>query len=126
MGVQGQTQMDRKRPIYVTLEGIDSSGKTTLAASLSKKLPALGISVTCRAEFPRSDEFEAALLHEALSKSIFISESFRYGPQSAFFYMAFVDSLTWPERTLSELIIGDRGPDSLCVYQGYFASGKEA
>jgi thymidylate kinase len=123
MGVQRETQMEKRSPIYVTLEGVDCAGKTTLAANLCETLPRRGISAAIKAEFIHVDR-PVDLIDEALSKSIFISEGFRYGARSAFYYMAFAESLTWPAHHCCDVLLGDRGLDSLCVYQGSFASGR--
>lgn len=114
-----------KRPRYVTIEGVDSVGKTTLVTALRDHYQAAGLSVATKPEFPADPAIEREI-SQALDRSIFIGEGFAGGTAAAFFFMFYAEMMA--VRSLpstADITIGDRGIDSLCLYQGFLVRGRE-
>ena len=106
------------RPIYVSVEGIDTSGKTTLALDLSEHFAAIGHTVGLKPESPSDSEVEEHV-GNALEHSIFISQGFVHGPRAAMLYMLYAECLAYQQVCEDvELVVADRGIDSVAVYQG--------
>jgi len=107
-----------KLPIFISFEGIDTTGKTTLVSALAQRLAAAGQSVGLKYESPR-DQDVSARIEDSLKKSIFISEGFEQGPQAALLYMLYAECLANQQVcTGADLVLADRGIDSIAVYQG--------
>jgi thymidylate kinase len=112
------------RPGYVTIEGVDAVGKTTLVEGLREHYKTAGVRIAAKPEFPTSPRI-ATLIDEALQKSIFIGDGFTGGPAAAFFFMFYAEmSAIAALAPQADLIIGDRGLDSLCLYQGMSVRGR--
>lgn len=111
-------------PRYVTLEGVDAVGKTTLVDGLRSYYQGRGISICLKPEFPNTPDI-AELIDDALTRSIFISEGFALGPAAAFFFMFYAEMATFVSLPAhANMMIGDRGLDSLCLYQGAFVGDR--
>lgn len=114
-----------KRPVYVSIEGIDTSGKTTLASAMLEHFVAAGCTVELKPESP-SDPEVAARIEDALRRSIFISEGFEHGPRAALFYMLYAECLAYQQISQDvQLVVADRGIDSIAVYQGAALQSSE-
>lgn len=111
-------------PRYITLEGVDAVGKTTLLDRLRSHYESRGQQVCIKPEFPLSQDI-AVPINDALARSIFIAEGFASGPAAAFFFMLYAEmaAITALPRQ-PRMLIGDRGLDSLCIYQGAFVAGR--
>lgn len=109
---------------YLTIEGVDAVGKTTLASALRAHFEAAGRRAVVKPEFPSAPEV-ALPIDDALKRSIFIGEGFAGGPAAAFFFMAYAESLAIDGLPPADLIVGDRGLDSLCLYQGPAICGRD-
>ena len=92
----------------ISIEGIDGAGKTTIAASLTKKLQAAGYETT----------------HLALPTPHGRREAARYKPGIAQAYAYAADMADAWENTVlpadkaGQVVLLDRGPTSTVVYQG--------
>lgn len=105
------------RPAYLTIEGVDAVGKTTLVSALHSHYAARGTRTVIKPEFPTAPEI-AAPIDEALKRSTFISEGFAGGPEAAFFFMMYAEMTAMASLPEADLVVGDRGLDSVCLYQG--------
>ncbi len=107
-----------KRPAYVSIEGIDTSGKTTLASAMLEHFTAAGRIVELKPESP-SDSEVAVRIDNALKRSIFISQGFEHGPRAALLNMLYAECLAYQQVSQDvQLVVADRGIDSIAVYQG--------
>lgn len=102
---------------FVSLEGIDGSGKTTLAALLSRWLEARGCSVLTTRE-PGGTVLGARLRELLLESQLSIV------PLAEIFLMAadraqHVAEVIHPALAAGKVVISDRYMDSTLVYQGY-------
>lgn len=112
------------QPRYITLEGIDAVGKTTLLNRLRSHYESRGQQVCIKPEFPLSQDI-AAPINDALARSIFIAEGFASGPAAAFFFMLHAEMVAIADLPRQPcMLIGDRGLDSLCLYQGAFIADR--
>jgi thymidylate kinase len=103
---------------YVTVEGVDAVGKTSLAEHLRTLLEARGIRTAVKREFPNALDIRSPI-EQALKQSIFVGQGFERGPVAAFFFMFYAETVALGETTrTTDVLIGDRGIDSLCLYQG--------
>ena len=109
---------------YLTIEGVDAVGKTTLASALRSHYEVAGRRTVVKPEFPSAPEVVLPI-NDALKRSIFIGEGFAGGPAAAFFFMAYAESLAIDVLPPADLIVGDRGLDSLCLYQGPAICGRD-
>jgi thymidylate kinase len=109
---------------YISIEGVDAVGKTTLTLELKNQLEASGKDVRVKPEFP-TDSNVSAVIDEALSRSIFVSNGFAAGPAAAFFYMFYAEMVVMSELRPGEILLGDRGIDSLALYQGSAIVGND-
>jgi thymidylate kinase/8-oxo-dGTP pyrophosphatase MutT (NUDIX family) len=115
----------RRPRLFVSFEGIDLAGKSTLAPSLTAALQDLGLRVVYEPEFPGRLDL-AASIERALQRSIFVSEGFEEGARAALTFMIHGAALGL-EGALAEepdVLIADRGLDSLAIYQGWFVSAS--
>src|SRR5262249_51623442 len=104
-------------PFYLTIEGVDAVGKTTLASAMQDYYKTSGTRAVIKPEFPTAREI-AAPIDDALRHSIFVSEGFAGGPAGAFFFMAYAEMTAMTNVPTADVIVGDRGLDSVCLYQG--------
>lgn|GEM_PF-2080388 len=110
---------------YVTIEGVDSVGKTTLTAALCEHYRSAAVSVVAKPEFP-ADPAIRNRIEQSLERSIFVGEGFAEGASAAFFYMLYAEAVALGSLpAIADLIIGDRGIDSLCLYQGFAVRGRD-
>jgi len=113
-------------PHYVCFEGVESTGKSAQIPLVQSHLASLGFRCTVISEFPSEGEVITKIT-SALRKSIFISEGFPHGPESAFFYMLYADSLRRKGAECgADILLQDRGIDSSAIYQGYFAAKEHS
>lgn len=116
----------RRPRLFVSLEGVEATGKTTLAGRLSEALRAAGVHAVCKPELTLEPDLRAPI-DQALSRSIFLSEGFEGGVRAALAYTIYMETVGL-ESTLAEepdVLIADRGIDSLAVYQGSFAGSGD-
>lgn len=114
-----------KRPVYISIEGIDTTGKTTLASAMLKHFAAAGSIVGLKPESP-SDVEVAARINDALKHSIFVSHGFEHGPRAALLYMLYAECLAYQQVSQDvQLVVADRGIDSIAVYQGAALQASE-
>jgi thymidylate kinase len=110
--------------VYIALEGLEGTGKTTVAPLVMQRLRQEGITCQSKPEFPR--ELCDSYLRDALSDSLFISESLPMHPVVSFFFMLYAESLAsmGPDVLESDVTIGDRCYYSIAIYQAYFAASS--
>ncbi len=106
---------------FITLEGGEGAGKSTLARALSERLDAAGLTARMTREPGGSPKAEA------IREMILAGQARDYGPfaEALMFSAAridHIDSLIRPALTRGEWVICDRFIDSTRVYQG--ALGK--
>jgi thymidylate kinase len=111
--------------LYVTVEGVDAVGKTTLIGGLVAHYRAVGALVAVKPEFPARMHIDARI-NQSLERSIFIGEGFDDGPAAAFFFMIYAEMTAMSMLPpAADLIFADRGLDSLCLYQGFSVRGRD-
>jgi dTMP kinase len=111
---------------YLTVEGVDASGKTTVVARVQAALRTHGIRCLVKPEFPPASDVRLPI-EEALQNSIFVSDGFRRGPLVAFFFMLYAEVVAVTQSLAdADLLLGDRGLDTLAIYQAGFALPAEA
>jgi thymidylate kinase len=110
--------------VYIALEGLEGTGKTTVAPLVVQRLKQEGITCHTKPEFPR--ELYDSHLRDVLSESLFISESMPMHPAVFFFFMLYAESLAsmGPDVLASDVTIGDRCYYSIAIYQAYFAASS--
>jgi dTMP kinase len=105
-----------ERGKFITLEGPDGSGKTTLSRALATKLEQIGISVVLTRE-PGDGPVGPAIREVLLSGSSIDAWT------EAFLFLAdrrqHCNSVIYPALDLGKWVICDRFADSTIVYQGY-------
>lgn len=110
--------------MYIALEGLECTGKTTVAALVVERLKQEGITCQTKPEFPQ--ELYDSHLRGVLLESLFISESIPMHPAVTFFFMLYAESLASMDADLqaSDVMIGDRCYYSIAIYQAYFAASS--
>lgn len=109
--------------LFISIEGVECVGKTIVSQQIITELQKFGIQTLLLPEFPKDVCYN--LIENTLSKSIFISEEFKYGPRAAFFYMLFLQLVSLSRiKWDNNVVIADRYFDSIAVYQGAFLSNS--
>jgi thymidylate kinase len=110
--------------VYIALEGLEGTGKTTVAPLVVQRLEQEGITCQTKPEFP--GELYDSHLRDILSESLFISESLPMHPTASFFFMLYAESLASIGLDVlgSDVMIGDRCYYSIAIYQAYFAASS--
>lgn len=102
-------------PLYITFEGIDGCGKTSVLEGVKKKLEEVGLTCEATQALPEGAIRDAviALVDSAESTTV---EQMIYLLKASSVYIE--DRI---EKSLSQgkIVLCDRGPDSLFAYQGY-------
>ncbi|OZI44715.1 hypothetical protein CEK29_08400 [Bordetella genomosp. 5] len=103
---------------YLSVEGVDAVGKTTLVQKLRSDLIGRGVRAAIKSEFPASSNISNEI-EQALQRSPFISEGFSSGPAAAFFFMLYAELAAIADTAETcDVLVSDRGPESACIYQG--------
>jgi dTMP kinase len=103
--------------MFITVEGVEGTGKSTLAASLVSYLEALGRSVTATREpggTPVGDRLRAIFLDPALRVRP-LTEAMIVNAARA----ELVESVIRPALAAGQIVICDRYVDATYAYQGY-------
>ncbi|OFX14115.1 MAG: dTMP kinase [Armatimonadetes bacterium RBG_16_58_9] len=103
--------------MFITIEGIEGSGKTTLARALAKELLAQGLDVVVTSE-PGGDAVGTAIRRLLLDSSSEIADR----AELLLFEAARaqnVDKVIRPALDRDAVVISDRYADSSIAYQGY-------
>lgn len=110
--------------MYIALEGMEGTGKTTVAPLVMQRLEQQGLTCQTKSEFPQ--ELYDAYFANALSDSLFISESLPMHPAVTFFFMLYAESLAsmGPDMRASDVTVSDRCYYSIAIYQAYFAASS--
>jgi thymidylate kinase len=104
--------------LFLSIEGIECTGKTAVTKRLAEIACAQGINCTIKPEFPAALEHD---INEALSKSIFVSKTFPHGPSAAVFFMLYGEAISlFHCADNADLVIADRYIDSIAIYQRRF------
>ncbi|MDL1888321.1 hypothetical protein FBQ96_01830 [Nitrospirales bacterium NOB] len=106
--------------LFVSIEGLEATGKTTLVRLLAAACAERGIAYCLKPEFPNG----AALgrITDALHHSLFVSDAFSDGAIPALFYMLYAEAISLSKLDYSaDVVLADRYIESQAVYQGYFA-----
>lgn len=104
--------------LFVTLEGIEGSGKTTQIRMLAAHLQALGHEVLCTREpggCPIADAVRAILLDSANSAMVPRAELLLYAAARA----QHVEEVIRPALTRGKVVLCDRYTDATLAYQGF-------
>lgn len=104
--------------MFVVIEGIEGTGKSTVCGLVAELLRARGIDVVVKPEFPEGEL--AAEFREALSKGLFLAQHLTMHPAAAFFYLAYAQVMTVSATRPGGLTLGDRYLHTLAIYQSHF------
>jgi thymidylate kinase len=109
--------------LFLSIEGIECTGKTAVAKRLAELAVAGGISCSVKPEFPHELDNE---INDALSRSIFVSQTFRYGAPASLFFMLYGEAVSVFNCNRDvDLVIADRYLDSIAIYQRRFLPASE-
>lgn len=106
-----------RKPLFISFEGADGSGKTTQIKLLDKKLREKGIGTAITREpggAPVSDKIRALLLDNGSGKIDFRAEALLYAADRA----EHVAKVIGPALKEGKVVITDRYIDSSLAYQG--------
>src|SRR5688500_3243034 len=106
--------------MFVSFEGIEASGKTTVVRQIANRLQQDRWSVDLLRDFATPGS--RTPVESAVRKSIFFSLGFEEGPRAAVLYMLYHEAVKW-ERAADlsrDIMIADRFLDSIVAYQGRF------
>jgi dTMP kinase len=111
-------QVNTKSGFFISLEGIEGTGKTTQAAHLSDRLAALGF--TCLLTHEPGDtvigeRIREVLLHTDHREMTYMTELLLYNAARS----QLLDEKVRPALTSGKIVITDRFSDSTVAYQGY-------
>lgn len=113
----------RLRPLLVSLEGIEGSGKSTCAELLVARLCGSGVPAVVLPDAPSSED---PLITSAFADSAFLSPGFRHGPQAALYYMLYNEAVLSAQGFDGlDVVIRDRGIHSVLLYQGIFTGDPD-
>ena len=104
--------------MFITIEGIDGAGKTTLQQNLEKRLKNRGIEVLCIREpggTKISESIRSILLNPDNKKMHKMTEAFLFSAARR----QIVDEIIEPAIKSGKIVICDRFFDSTIAYQGY-------
>lgn len=107
-----------KQGFFISLEGIDGSGKTTQVPLLVKHLEARGFSVLTVREpggTPISEKIREILLDANNQEMSYRTEALLYAAARA----QLVDQIIKPALSAGKVVVADRFMDSTIAYQGY-------
>ena len=111
--------------LFVSFEGVEAVGKSTLIPPIIDSLQAQGVKCAVKREFPESLEMKGKI-EGALARSLFISEGFDEGAAAALFFMLYAEAINLKAADQDcDVLIGDRGLDSIAIYQGWFAANRQ-
>jgi thymidylate kinase len=104
--------------LFISIEGVECTGKTAIAKRLAEIAAVSGISCSVKPEFPRELDGD---ISDALSRSIFVSKTFRYGAPASLFFMLYGEAVSIFNCNQDvDLVIADRYLDSIAIYQRGF------
>lgn len=111
--------------MFISVEGIEGSGKTTLVRELAARLRQDRWSVDLLRDFA-NPSFRIPV-EGALRRSRFFSLGFEDGPRAAFLYMLYHEAAKWDrvKSVTRDVMIADRFLDSIVAYQGHFLPLRE-
>lgn len=106
--------------MFVSFEGIEGSGKSTVVGSLAQLLQADHLKVGLLRDFAAPELHKPVV--DAECRSLFFTHGFKYGPRAALFYMLYHEVVKWECAVAQEwdVLLADRFVDSVVVYQGQF------
>lgn len=107
--------------MFVVIEGIDGTGKTTVIPTVVRLLGDRGIVAATKQEFPLGELSNT--FRDALGKGLFLAEHLRMSPAAAFFYLLYSE-VTAIEQALhqrADVLLADRYLFTHAMYQAYFA-----
>jgi len=106
--------------VFVSFEGIEGSGKTTVVRQIASRLQQDRWTVDLLRDFasPRS----RTPVENAVHKSIFFSLGFEEGPRAALLYLLYHEAVKWElaDGVTGDVMLADRFLDSIVAYQGRF------
>lgn len=111
--------------MFVSVEGIEGSGKTTVVGELADRLRTDRRTVGLLRDFG-SSHFRLPV-EAAVRKSIFFSLGFDDGPRAALLYMLYHEAAKWDRAADSiwDVMVADRFLDSIIAYQGQFLPPRQ-
>lgn len=112
--------------MFISVEGIEGSGKTTVVHELARKLRRDQWAVDHLRDF--ATPYSRMPAKGAVGRSLFFSLAFEDGPRAALLYMLYHEAAKWDRATHSshDVMIADRFLDSIIAYQGAFLPSPES
>jgi len=110
--------------LFVVIEGIDGTGKSTVCRRVADVLRTRGIDVAIKPEFPDGDLAEE--FKTALTKGLFLAEHLAMPPAAAFFYLAYAQVVSVASSPAATIILCDRYLHTLAIYQSHFVKSAPA
>ena len=111
-------QVNSKAGFFISLEGIEGTGKTTQSAYLSDRLAALGLGCLLTHEPGDTvigEKIREVLLHTGHKEMTFMTELLLYNAARA----QLLDEKIRPALARGMIVVTDRFSDSTVAYQGY-------
>ncbi|MCL9792968.1 dTMP kinase [Frankia sp. AgKG'84/4] len=104
----------------MSFEGIEASGKSSVARQVASRLQKDQWSVDLLRDFATPSS--RAPVQQAVRKSLFFSVGFEEGPRAALLYLLYHESVKWERagRISRDVMLADRFLDSVVAYQGQF------
>jgi dTMP kinase len=108
--------------LYIALEGVDGTGKSTVSALVLQRLLRSGLRAQLKPEFPA--HMLEAEFRSALTRSLFLADELGTSRQAAFFYLLYAEAFAVANVDFhdNQVVVADRCHYSQSMYQAYFAS----
>ena len=107
--------------MFVGIEGLDGTGKSTIIPIIAQLLREQGLSVAIKPEFPEGKLDEE--LRAALTKGLFLAQHLQIPAAAAFFYLLYAELVSQEITPFDDhdIVLADRCHYTHAMYQAYFA-----